>query len=108
MAEGFNVGFPSPATDYVERRVTVDGYCNATNNTCVIETSTGYAVIDIALIVRRGNVVLIHCDGRNQFARVLGDALITDDGEAIEGEALDGVNVLGVVTYFINHAQSSA
>lgn len=48
------MGFPSPATDYVERRVTVDGYCNATNNTRVIETSTGYAVIDIALIVRRG------------------------------------------------------
>ena len=41
-------------------------------------------------------------------AKVLGGVLITDDGEAIEGEALDGVNVLGVVTYFINHAQGAA
>ncbi|HGN8816707.1 TPA: hypothetical protein ACK1ZF_004684 [Citrobacter freundii] len=40
--------------------------------------------------------------GRTQFARVMGRALICDDGEAIEGEALDGVTVIGPVTALIN------
>lgn len=31
----------------------------------------------------------------------MGRSLITDDGEAIEGDALDDVTVVGVVTYLI-------
>lgn len=38
----------------------------------------------------------------NQFARWTGDALLTEDGEAIEGEALDGVMVIGPVIALIN------
>ena len=34
----------------------------------------------------------------------MGRALITDDGEAIEGEAAEEVEVLGRVTFFINSA----
>ncbi|ROU13707.1 hypothetical protein EB837_12335 [Kluyvera ascorbata] len=40
--------------------------------------------------------------GRNQFAKRMGASLITDDGEALEGEALDDVSILGVVTHLIN------
>ena len=40
--------------------------------------------------------------GRTQFAKLRGRALITDDGEAIEGEAAEEVEVLGHVTFFIN------
>ncbi|KAF0679731.1 hypothetical protein Y59_18600 [Enterobacter hormaechei] len=32
----------------------------------------------------------------------MGRALITDDGEAIEGAALEQIEVLGRVTFFIN------
>ncbi|EPY0313368.1 hypothetical protein ACW7PL_005790 [Klebsiella pneumoniae] len=35
------------------------------------------------------------------FAKVMGRALITDDGEALEGDALDDVTVIGVVTFTI-------
>ncbi|MBJ4995422.1 hypothetical protein JGF35_24885, partial [Salmonella enterica subsp. enterica serovar London] len=45
---------------------------------------------------------LIRSDGALRFAKIMGQALIIDDGEAIEGEALDGVVVIGKVTYFIN------
>ncbi|MGC0653175.1 hypothetical protein ACPL3T_13510, partial [Escherichia coli] len=48
-------------------------------------------------------VLLILSGGRTQFARVMGRALITDDGEAIEGEE-EEVEVLGRVTFFINSA----
>jgi len=49
-----------------------------------------------------GLVLLILSGGRTQFARVMGRALITDDGEAIEGAASEEVEVLGRVTFFIN------
>lgn len=40
--------------------------------------------------------------GFNWSARWMGDALITEEGEAVEGEALDGVTVIGPVTALIN------
>ncbi|HCM9219158.1 TPA: hypothetical protein N5K94_000190 [Enterobacter hormaechei subsp. steigerwaltii] len=45
--------------------------------------------------------MLIWFCGRQQHAYWAGDALITDDGEAIEGEALDDVRLVGVVTHTI-------
>ncbi|HGY1290580.1 TPA: hypothetical protein ACNUZJ_005393 [Raoultella ornithinolytica] len=45
--------------------------------------------------------MLIRYDGRMEFAKVMGRALITADGEAIEGEVLDDVEVGGVVTHTI-------
>ena len=40
--------------------------------------------------------------GRTQFAKLRRKALITDDGEAIEGAAAEEVEVMGRVTFFIN------
>lgn len=45
--------------------------------------------------------MIIFC-GRMDFATLQGNALITQDGEAIEGDSLDEVNVLGVVTFLLN------
>ncbi len=48
----------------------------------------------------------IHCSsgfcGRQQHAYWAGGALITDDGGAIEGDALDDVRMVGVVTHTIS------
>jgi len=49
-----------------------------------------------------GHVLLVKCYGRTQFAKLRGRALITDDGEAIEGDAVEEVEVMGRVTFFIN------
>lgn len=46
QTEGYNVGFPSPAADYVERRLTVDSLCGTGPNTRIVQTETGYAVVD--------------------------------------------------------------
>jgi DNA polymerase V len=40
--------------------------------------------------------------GGTDFAKIMGRAFITRDGEALEGEALDDVTVVGVVTFVIN------
>ena len=68
----------------------------------IVETQDGYDVIDNSTLFKRGDTLLIWFCGRQQHAYWAGDALITDDGEAIEGEALDDVRLVGVVTHTIH------
>ncbi|QLN80191.1 hypothetical protein [Klebsiella grimontii] len=98
------MGFPSPATDYIEQRLSVTILCQFDANCRAIETSSGYAVINVSIRPKQGSHVLISFCGSTQFAIVRGRALITSDGEAIEGDALNDVEVKGVVTYLINRA----
>lgn len=96
------MGFPSPAGDYVEQRLTPERICGVGIDTRIMETSSGFAVIEPVTRLVQNQVLLILSGGRTQFARVMGRALICDDGEAIEGAAAEEVEVLGRVTYFIN------
>lgn len=96
------MGFPSPATDYQEPRLTIDLICGINGNCRVIETSCGWAVINVALRPQQGDTLLVNIDGKNQFVKLHGQALITEEGEAIEGEALNDVIVHGVLTHSIN------
>ncbi|CAH3708320.1 hypothetical protein CPT31_12950 [Enterobacter hormaechei] len=68
----------------------------------IVETQDGYDVIENSTLLKRGDILLIWFCGRQQHAYWAGDALITDDGEAIEGEALDDVRFVGVVTHTIS------
>ncbi|MDS1018795.1 hypothetical protein RJ629_10525 [Klebsiella quasipneumoniae] len=95
------MGFPSPATDYTEQRLTVNSICNVGPNTRLFERSGGYVVLDISLKARQGSQVLIQHGGGTELATLRGRSLITEDGEAIEGEALDDVSIIGVVTFTI-------
>ncbi|EPY1502707.1 hypothetical protein ACW9ST_005421 [Klebsiella quasipneumoniae] len=95
------MGFVSPANDFAESTLTVNRICNVGANTRVVETSDGYAVIDVSRRPQHGDTVLVRYDGRMEFAKLMGMAFITVDGEAIEGEALDDVEVSGVVTHTI-------
>ncbi|CAM7644242.1 DNA polymerase V subunit UmuD [Klebsiella michiganensis] len=100
--------FPSPAADYIEQRLTVTAACNISANSQVIETDRGYVVLDLSLKVTQGSVVLIRCAGELQFAKLMGQSFITVEGESIEGEALDDVEVLGVATHAINDLRQDA
>ncbi|MFO3904953.1 hypothetical protein [Leclercia adecarboxylata] len=96
------MGFPSPATDYVETRLSPETICNIGIDTRILKTSSGFAVIEPVTRLAQGQVLLILSSGQTQFARFLGKALITEDGEAIEGAAAEEVEVMGRVTFFIN------
>lgn len=96
------MGFPSPAGDYVEQRLTPERICNIGMDSRILETSSGFAVIEPCTRLVQNQVLLILSGGRTQFARVMGRALICDDGEAIEGSAAEEVEVMGRVTFFIN------
>ena len=98
------MGFPSPVADYLSRRLTVDMICGISMNSRVLETSEGYAVIDVSLKACQGDILAVLSDGEMQYVKLAGRALISEDGEAIEGNALKEVEVIGRVTYFINRA----
>ncbi|HED2047918.1 hypothetical protein FML24_27355 [Klebsiella oxytoca] len=100
------MGFPSPAIDYIEQRLTVTSLCHFDANCRTIQTSAGYAVVDLSRQPNQGDHVLASLCGSTQFAVIRGRALITSDGEAIEGEALNDVVIRGVVTFLINRANS--
>lgn len=94
--------FPSPAEDYAGELLTITSLFGNDGNCRTIETSAGYTIINVARKPEIGDTVLISFCGALDFASVQGRALITQDGEAIEGDALDDTTVMGVVTYFLN------
>ncbi|MEC3939353.1 hypothetical protein [Leclercia adecarboxylata] len=98
------MGFPSPASDYIETRLTAERICGVGIDTRILETSSGFAVIEPVTRLVQGQTLLILSGGRTQFAELRGKALICDDGEAIEGEVAEEVEVMGRVTFFINSA----
>ncbi|ELY5903370.1 TPA: hypothetical protein ACNHAG_004496 [Klebsiella pneumoniae] len=102
------MGFPSPASDYVEQRLSVNTICNVGPNTRVFERDGGYVVLDISLKPKQGSQVLIQHGGGTELATLRGRSLITEDGEEIEGEALDDVTVAGVVTHIICDVRSDS
>lgn len=81
------MGFPSPAADYLLRRLTVDMFCGISMNSRILETSEGYVVIDVSLNARQGDTLAVLADGEVQYVKLAGKALISEDGEAIEGGA---------------------
>lgn len=101
------MGFVSPATDYVEQRLSPASIC-ATNESRILETSSGFAVIEPVSQLVQGQVLLILSGGRTQFAKLRGKVSITDDGEAIEGAAAEEVDVMVRVTFFINSADDDS
>lgn len=96
------MGFPSPAADYAEHTLTITSLCGYDGNCRTIETSAGYVIINVARKPEVGDSVLISFCGSLDLAKVQGKALITQDGEVIEGDALDDASVMGVVTHLLN------
>lgn len=94
------MGFPSRAADK-HTAIVADIESFIPPSASIVETQEGYDVIDSSSACKRGDTLLIWYCGRQQHAFWAGEALITDDGEAIEGEALDDVRLVGVVTHTI-------
>lgn len=59
-------------------------------------------MLDASLKPKQGSQVLIQHGGGTELATLRGKSLITEDGEAIEGDALDDVTVYSVLTHTLN------
>ena len=69
-----------------------------------VETQRGVTVVERSSSPLATAVLLISYCGVQQFARFLSGSLITEDGEAIEGDVLADVELIGVVTHIISKA----
>ncbi|MGK9173273.1 hypothetical protein KXR87_08580 [Yokenella regensburgei] len=99
------MGFPSPAHDYVEQRINLNTVCGLTPTAGVIDTATGYAIIETQPVrIEQGDTLLIGGSVGFQFVRLHGQAFVTPDGDVYEGEGMEGIQVIGLVTFFVNRA----
>jgi DNA polymerase V len=97
--EGAEMGFPSPAADYIESRIDLTKiFVINPGATRLLKTTEGYILVDAMKKVMPGHIIAFNFLGQDQVGKYVKGAIITSDGEAIEGEALDEVIVLGVVT----------
>lgn len=93
------MGFPSPASDYVEGRIDLNKLLMPhPTHMLMIETLVGFAIVDRTVQAKTGDKVAFQLGDYSQLGRLFKTGIITSDGETIDGEGLEGVIVLGKVT----------
>ncbi|MEZ3500456.1 hypothetical protein [Pantoea sp. KPR_PJ] len=70
-------------------------------NTLITERDQGLLIVDRAALIKSGDKVALFHDEMSVIARTDHRCVITDDGQKITGEELEGVVVLGKITYEI-------
>lgn len=96
------MGFPSPATDYVEQRLNLNNILMPNPaNMMRVETPEGFVLVDRSLTAKPGDTVAFQFDDYPQLGKLFSSGIITSDGETIDGSGLEGIVVLGKVTYEI-------
>ena len=98
------IGFPSPANDYVEGRIDLNKLLMPhPTHMLMIETPAGFAIVDRTAQGQTGDKVAFQLGDYSQIGKLFRTGIITQDGETIDGEGLEGVIVLGKVTYEITN-----
>lgn len=63
-----------------------------------IDTPEGFVLIDRLIKPAAGDIVAFQFDDYPQIGKLFRTGIITQDGETIDGEGLEGIIVLGKVT----------
>ncbi|WP_034948047.1 S24/S26 family peptidase [Erwinia oleae] len=96
------MGFPSPAQDYVESRIDLNTlFIPRPSATSLFDFDGIMHLIDASERPRDGDVLAYELFGEVGIGKLMGRAIVTRDGDAIEGGALDDVIILGRVTLMI-------
>lgn len=92
------MGFPSPTSDYIERRVDLnDVLMPHRNNMILIETPDGFVLADKSLKPASGDKVAFQLGEFPQLGRLFSTGIITSHCETIDGEGMEGIIVMGKV-----------
>ncbi|MEY8769045.1 phage repressor protein [Erwinia sp. ACCC 02193] len=92
------MGFQSPAQDYVESRIDLNNlFILHPSATFLIERGNLSYVVDSSLNPAPGDEVCYELFGEQGIGKMMGRAIITPDGDAIEGSVLDDLLIHGVV-----------
>jgi len=93
------MGFPSPAIDYIEPRLTLNGMLMPhPANMMLLETQEGFVLVDRTLTAKNGEAVAFQLGDYPQVGKLFSTGIITSDGETIDGDGMDGIVILGKVT----------
>ncbi|MGP6463290.1 phage repressor protein [Pantoea agglomerans] len=96
------MGFPSPAQDYVEHRINLNTILMPNlANMIRIDTPDRFALVDRSLTPVPGDTIAFQLGDYPQLGKLFRSGVITQDGETMDGEGLEGVIVLGKVTFEI-------
>lgn len=95
----YDMGFPSPASDYVEGRIDLNKVLMPhPTHMLMIEKPVGFAIVDRTVQGKTGDKVTFQLGDYSQLGRLFSAGIITSDGETIDGQGLEGIIVLGKVT----------
>lgn len=93
------MGFPSPANDYVEGRIDLNKILMPhPTHMLMIESPVGFAIIDRTIQGQTGDKVAFQLGDYSQLGKLFRTGIITQDGETIDGDGMEGIIVLGKVT----------
>ena len=98
------MGFPSPAQDYIEPRLSLNSvFIPNPATTFRVDIPDGFLLVDSTAKVKPGNRIAYQWNGYSGLGKMYRNSLVTEEGEVIEGEPLNDVIVLGKVTCEVRH-----
>ena len=98
------MGFPLPAQDYVEPRLSLNSvFIPSSATTFHVDIPDGFLLGDSAAKVKPGNRIAYHWNGYSGLGKMYRNSLVTEEGEVREGETLNDVIVLWKVTCEVRH-----
>ncbi|UJL38451.1 phage repressor protein [Pantoea agglomerans] len=93
------MGFPSPAQDHIEQRIDLNKILMPhPTHMFMIETPAGFAIVNRTIQGTVGDEIAFQHGDYSQLGKLFRTGIITQDGETIDGEGLEGIIVLGKVT----------
>lgn len=103
------MGFPSPAQDYVESRLDLNTLMvHRPAATLFIPTDEGLILVDKSLKPKDGDVIYFEAWGTFQIGRLGKHHIVCRDGETVEGEELENVTIVGIVTFEVLHVHEES
>ncbi|ADU71570.1 hypothetical protein [Pantoea sp. At-9b] len=94
------MGFPSPAKDYLDNRLDWNELMvPRPAATMVVPTADGFALVDKSIRPKEGDTVYFEAFGLYQLGLFGSHYIICQDGDALEGETLEEVTIVGVQTW---------
>lgn len=97
------MGFLSPAQDYVESRIDLNVICHVRPTVSLFEIDGVIHLIDSGSKPMSGDMLCFELYGERAVGKLMGQSIITRDGETLEGASMEDIVVLGKVTFMVSN-----
>lgn len=96
------MGFPSPAQDYVETRIDLNVICQVRPSVTMFDIDGVLHLMDSGAKPSCGDILCYELYGERSVGKLMGESIITRDGESLEGASVEDLVVLGKVTFMVS------